>query len=134
MSESREDERSPYLQPTYQSLLINALNGVLMPLMENRQMNAYFALKAAYAILPKPIKDELKTRWEQYIREVHSFSSDAPYSILRQDDMNTKLWRFLVTNNYELYGLIKDLLEKHKYLKFDTGAKPQIKHKQKAYF
>lgn len=125
MSASREDERSPYLQPTYQTILINALNAVLTKLIENQQIGAYFALKATHEILPDKVKTEISGEWEKYMRDVHSFSSTAAYVALRIEDRKSKVWQYLSENNYPLYGQIKDSLEKHKYLKFDFGAHPQ---------
>ena len=90
-----------------------------MNLAENKQIGAYFSLKATYQILPDKVKEEINDKWEKYMLDVHSFDSNAAYIALRVEDRKTKVWQYLSQNNYPLFGQIKDLLEKHKYLKFD---------------
>ena len=125
MQTETEREFSQYLQPTYQTILINGLNTILTRLLNDDQFGAYQALGATHTILPKKVKEDIKEKWDKFINQKNAIIIREGDFVRRSINQRASENIFLRKNNPEIFEAFIESLETHKYLRFDYGVKPQ---------
>ena len=117
---SDEKNSNIKFQPTYSSLLVNALNDVLEKLEADEQHSAWKSLKALYSILPPPCLTECKKLFEQKNAELtilwqpyQKGGYDIEWAAKKR---NAKLWKFYEVANYAITRMFIDSLYLHGYL------------------
>lgn len=126
MSEPREN--APELTPTYQTLLIHALDAILKRLLENDQFGAFQALCITHKVLKKVVKDEVKDDWESFLAEKAKIKSVNGDFHRRMVNQNKALFQFFYRNNPLIYEKFMEALDKHKYLE-EESRRPRTREK-----
>jgi hypothetical protein len=133
-----EAERRTY-QPTYQSVLINALNDVVNALNNGSSFDAWRAIKTLYDLLPPECSAECKPAYDEVydgIGRIHADTRSGIDKVGANMKFRYYLGKYLAITNRKLLIVFKNSLHKHGYLEkvwqpLDSGDFKDLEKQQK---
>ncbi|MGD2090768.1 MAG: DUF309 domain-containing protein [Candidatus Aminicenantes bacterium] len=127
-----ERQGTPMLTPTYNTVLIMAIQDVIRALNAADYLHAHDCLETLWNIAPPKVEEELAQDWQNYQNKLNAVNNvkgiDAVDSIHLQSKAAKQV---LIREVRPMLQKIKKSLHDHKYLESEYGAKPKYEKRGK---
>ena len=116
-------EERHLLQPTYQTILIQALSDVVFRMNNNDIFGAYNALETLYILLPKDCATDVEQTHDNIINQILKMENQNRSIDIALRQMNLTNWKrqYLHRCNATLLKAFKNSLDKYNYLDIAKG-------------
>ena len=94
-----KDKSSPILAPTYQTVLINALNTAVTRMMNNDQFGAFQSFEVLHSVLKPKMQEFISKPWKKFLADKRKIQGNGDMLHRQLMHLRTASYSFLRKNN-----------------------------------